>query len=47
LTQLFFGFHHPVHRRLTQLLVVKREQAFDDGRVMLANCPLGTFCSNC
>ena len=40
---MFFGLHHSVHRHLTQLLVVQRKQAFDHGRVLLANYPLATF----
>ncbi|HEV7821324.1 MAG TPA: hypothetical protein VGO84_09095, partial [Burkholderiales bacterium] len=34
---------HSVHRRLTQLLVVERQQAFNHGRVLLVDYPLSTF----
>jgi hypothetical protein len=38
-----FSLHHSVHRCLTQLLVVQRQQAFDYGGVLLADHPLRAF----
>jgi hypothetical protein len=40
---LFFCLDYPVHRCLAQLLVVQRQHAFDQGRVLLADDLLSVF----
>lgn len=40
---MFFCLDYPVHRWLTQLPVVQRQQAFDHRHVLLADGPLGAF----
>src|SRR5260370_22723468 len=37
LAQFFFCLHNPVHRCFAQLLVVQRKQAFEHGRILLAD----------